>query len=67
MNAIEPKWWTPEEFAERTGITTDQASRLRIAGDGPPFVKLGRAVRYLNLDVLRWTQENRSVKTKATS
>lgn len=63
MSTIEPKWWTPEEFAKQTGITTDQASRLRIAGEGPPFVKLGRAVRYLNLDVLRWHQDNRTVKT----
>ena len=63
MGEIEPRWWTPAEFAEYVGITTDQASKLRISGDGPPFVKFGRAVRYLNLDVFRWHQSKRTTKT----
>lgn len=66
MGQIEPRWWNAQEFAEFVGITTDQASKLRISGDGPPFVKFGRAVRYLNLDVLRWHQEQRMTSTKAS-
>lgn len=63
MNTIEPKYWTPEEFAEFTGLSTDQISKLRIKGEGPDFVKLGRAVRYFNWDVLKWHQNNKVSKT----
>lgn len=67
MAQIEPRWWTPQEFAECVGITTDQASKLRLSGEGPPFVKFGRAVRYLNHDVLRWHQDRRVIKTGGRS
>lgn len=65
MAQIEPRWWTAQEFAEFVSMTTDQVSKLRISGEGPPFVKFGRAVRYLNLDVLRWHQDQRMTSTKA--
>ena len=65
MAQIEPKWWTAQEFAQFAGLTTDQASKLRVSGEGPPFVKFGRAVRYLNLDVLRWHQDRRMTSTTA--
>ena len=63
MSSIEPKWLRPEELAEQTGLDTDQLSKMRINGTGPEFVKFGRQVRYLNLDVLRWHQANRQTRT----
>jgi molybdenum cofactor biosynthesis enzyme MoaA len=65
--AIQPEYWTPDEFARFAKLTTEQASKLRVTGGGPPFVKLGRNVRYLNLDVLRWTRERATTSTKKES
>lgn len=46
--------WTEQQCAEhrRCAISTLQKERVR--GDGPPFVKLGRLVRYRPEDVLAW-------------
>jgi hypothetical protein len=46
----------------RQSMRTLQAQRLR--GDGCPFVKLGRSVRYRRSDVLRFIEAN--VKTSTT-
>lgn len=60
-----PELWTPAEFAAFAKITTDQASKLRLAGEGPPFIKLGRLVRYFPGQVSEWMKENAQQSTKA--
>jgi len=57
--------WTPEEFATFAKINTDQASKLRITGNGPPYIKLGRYVRYFPGDVAAWLKENKTTSTRA--
>ena len=47
----------------RQSIRTLQAERLR--GDGCPFVKLGRSVRYRRSDVLRFIESNIRASTTA--
>lgn len=37
---------TPEEMAERMGVTVKTLANQRSAGNGPKFVKVGGAVRY---------------------
>lgn len=37
---------TPREAAERLRCSERKLERHRLAGDGPPFVKFGAAVRY---------------------
>jgi hypothetical protein len=56
---------TESEAARRRhqSIRTLQAERLR--GDGCPFVKLGRSVRYRRSDVERFIESN--VKTSITA
>lgn len=45
--------------------TTSPALRaLRMAGTGPPFVKLGRSVRYDLNDIEKFIAENRFTSTK---
>lgn len=48
----------------RVSVKTLQAWRLK--GEGPPFVKLGRAVRYNKDDVLAWL-ESRTVKSTSAA
>lgn len=59
-----------EGDAPRTGIeksqgiarhlktTPNQLARWRYEGFGPPYVKLGRSVRYRWEDVHRWVESN---------
>lgn len=35
-----------EELASRWAVSKSYLNKLRLTGDGPPFVKIGTAVRY---------------------
>lgn len=58
-------YFTPEQLAERLGVTVGYLSNLRSAGKGPAFIKLsegrGGAVRYPESAVLAWL-ESKGVK-----
>jgi predicted DNA-binding transcriptional regulator AlpA len=47
-----PEYISTEDAARLTGLSVAWLERSRWAGDGPPYVKLGKAVRY-PLDELR--------------
>jgi hypothetical protein len=40
---------TPKEFAKAHKVSTSWLAKARKRGDGPPFVRFGRAVRYFPL------------------
>ena len=46
------------DLAESFGIDEKTAERWRMAGEGPPWIKVGRGVRYRPRDVERWLDEN---------
>lgn len=65
-------WKAPDEtlFTERTiaavtGLTDAWCQRSRWAGQGPPFVRIGRNVRYRKSDVVAWIESQQWVPTKA--
>ena len=37
---------TPNEFAERHKVSLSWLAKARKRGEGPPFVRFGRSVRY---------------------
>lgn len=43
-----------EDAARRTGLAVSTLEKLRLTGNGPRFVKLGRAVRYRPEDIESW-------------
>jgi len=43
--------------AARLCLAESTLEKLRVSGDGPPFVKLGRAVRYRLADLDAWASE----------
>ncbi len=45
------------------GCSTRKLQRHRLDGDGPPYIKLGRLVRYLIPDLLSYAQSNRRHST----
>lgn len=46
-----------EGAAERLGITPETLRNWRWRGDGPPFLKLGRAVRYRLSELSDWLDD----------
>jgi predicted DNA-binding transcriptional regulator AlpA len=61
------------QFSNTTGIPTSTLAKLRMRGGGPPYVKIGRAVRYPVRAGLEWmaartirnTSETLGVQPKA--
>lgn len=49
-------FWTPDEMAEQLGVSRVQLDHLRCDGSGPPFLKVGRAVRYHVPTVMAWAR-----------
>jgi predicted DNA-binding transcriptional regulator AlpA len=56
--------WTPEECATFLQVSTGQLSQLRRRGGGPPYVKVGRQVRYVPAQVARWIEQTQRTRTR---
>lgn len=52
----------PADLA-RFGINRSTAAKLRMHGDGPPYIKRGRTVLYFAADVLAWLEGHRVSST----
>ena len=56
-----PAYLRPKEAAQYTGIAEQTLAKWRIKGrpfgEGPPFLKVGRAVLYRRNDLDRWLGE----------
>lgn len=50
------KMLSGRELAERWGLSTKTLDRWRNTGDGPPYLKFGRTVRYRMEDVIEFEQ-----------
>lgn len=48
------EFWTAEEMAAQLGVTVKTLAAMRARGDGPPWLYLGRRVRYSVAAVRRW-------------
>jgi len=53
----------PAEAAYLRGQAEGTLRNERVKGDGCPFVKLGRSIRYRRADVLQWIAENSYTST----
>jgi len=58
MDTQQPEMIDTHEVARRTGMTVAWVLKKRIVGGGPPFVKLGAAVRYPVAGLDAWLREN---------
>lgn len=59
-----PQLWTPEQFGQFAQLSADQVKKLRVNGDGPPYIKIGREVRYIPRKVEHWIVERTKQSTK---
>jgi predicted DNA-binding transcriptional regulator AlpA len=53
LNCLE-RLLTPREAADFLRASDSWLAKARMRGDGPPFVKIGRSIRYRQSDLLRW-------------
>jgi hypothetical protein len=58
------EYLTTEETAKRLKRSTKTLEYWRLVGQGPPFYRQGRAIRYLLSEVLAWGASRRVVPDK---
>jgi predicted DNA-binding transcriptional regulator AlpA len=54
---------TPRETADRLRVSLSWLAKARMQGDGPPFVKFGRSIRYAEGNLVQWTQAHLRLST----
>jgi hypothetical protein len=45
---------TPKEAARVLKVSTSFLAKKRLTGDGPPYIKVGRSIRYTQAALLAW-------------
>jgi excisionase family DNA binding protein len=54
---------TPKEAARLLKVSTSFLAKARMRGDGPPFIKVGRAVRYGEAALIQWMKSRNRQST----
>ena len=54
---------TPNEAAHRLRVSHSWLAKARVRGDGPPFLKIGRAIRYSETALARWLRSQQRQST----
>jgi hypothetical protein len=54
---------TPKEAAQRLRVSLSWLAKARMRGDGPPYVKLGRAIRYSWDGLVEWMKSRQRLST----
>ena len=49
-----PTLLTPKQAARYLNLSVSWLAKRRLAGDGPPYIKLGGAVRYVEASLQQW-------------
>jgi len=53
----------PKEAAELLSCSTSFLAKGRMRGDGPPFIKIGRAIRYDEAALRQWMKSRQRLST----
>jgi hypothetical protein len=54
---------TPKEAAGLLKVSTSWLAKARIRGDGPPYIRFGRAIRYGEAAPLQWMKSRQRLST----
>ena len=57
----------PSDAANLLRLSKSWLAKARMRGDGPPFVKLGRAVRYRESALVQWLKSRTRLSTSERS
>ena len=58
---------TPKEAAAFLRLSVSFLAKARMRGDGPPYFKPGRAVRYRERDLIEWLKSRSRLSTSDQS
>lgn len=61
MNGLPPVWLNERDVAEQLGVALRTVTNWRSRGQGPPYVKMNRGVKYRQTDLDAWV-ESRTVR-----
>lgn len=62
MSTAKVRHLTTDELADRLGIPANALKKWRAINDGPPYIRVGKYVRYRERDVEAW-EKTRLVPT----
>jgi predicted DNA-binding transcriptional regulator AlpA len=54
---------TPKEAADRLKLSASWLAKARMRGDGPPYIQVGRAIRYTEGALLQWMKSHTRTST----
>lgn len=54
---------TPKEAAEFLRVGTSFLAKARMRGDGPPYIKIGRSIRYSEAALIQWMKSRQKLST----
>lgn len=54
---------SPAEASDRLGIAVGTLRNMRSRGGGPPYVRVGRRIRYRLVDLDRWLDQRTRMNT----
>jgi predicted DNA-binding transcriptional regulator AlpA len=57
---------TPKQAARQLNLSISWLAKRRLAGDGPPYVKLGGAVRYVEASLQQWMKGQQRISTSGS-
>jgi predicted DNA-binding transcriptional regulator AlpA len=53
----------PKEAAALLNVSLSWLAKARMRGDGPPFIKIGRSVRYSEIALQQWMKSRQRLST----
>jgi len=54
---------TPKEVAARLRVSQSFLAKSRVRGDGPPFIAIGRSIRYSESALIQWLRSQQRLST----
>jgi predicted DNA-binding transcriptional regulator AlpA len=54
---------TAKEAADRLKISPSWLAKARMRGDGPPYIRVGRSIRYSEAALLQWMKSRQRLST----
>jgi predicted DNA-binding transcriptional regulator AlpA len=54
---------TAKEAAKTLKVSLSWLAKARMRGDGPPYVKVGRAIRYAETALIQWMKSHQRLST----
>ena len=54
---------TPSEATQCLRVSSSWLAKARMRGDGPPYVKVGRNIRYTQAGITQWIKSRQRLST----